>query len=543
MKKINILLTFICLFIVGIVNVNADTLNYVQVNGFYISGEENTITTDTEVSGSKILEKGKITYNVDNKELILDNVTINANTSDEKGVIFFVPGTELTIKLIGENIITNEGTGVGINSNGELIITGDGSLTINTKSYGIYAPTGNLSIKDVKLNVTSKINNAVEGYGVLTIDNSSLNLQSASYYSTFNGFASVTLENNNDRILKADRRPITTTTKAQNIEDFSSLATCETNRYLTLLNEYTITVDKDENSNVTLSNETVIEGSTVEATITTNKDYKLTSVLVNGVESIDSLVDGKLILTVNENTTIKVTSKAYEKEVEVPTIDTTKEVKEVTVGVKTDDTVNATLEKALEESDIDVSGFDSKVEIAVKNQNNNAVPEKDMESIKALVKTKENVKVSSYFDITINVVNTDNNQVIGTLPELSKELTFNVQLPTTLAKVEEGYTRTYYIIRYHNGKSEILDASVSGNTLTFKSDKFSTYALAYSDVKSEDKTIVDEDKTIIDKDKAEVKPAENPKTTDDGVVYILITLISILGIASECRFIKKIVNE
>ena len=55
---------------------------------------------------------------------------------------------------------------------------------------------------------------------------------------------------------------------------------------------------------------------------------------------------------------------------------------------------------------------------------------------------------------------------------------FTVAIPEDLMK--EG--RTFYVIRVHDGKAEKLETVENEDgTLTFKTDKFSTYALAYED--------------------------------------------------------------
>lgn len=50
--------------------------------------------------------------------------------------------------------------------------------------------------------------------------------------------------------------------------------------------------------------------------------------------------------------------------------------------------------------------------------------------------------------------------------------------------------RTYYIIRYHDGKAEIIEGTYDEKTqtFTFETDKFSDYAIAYNDVKKADAT-------------------------------------------------------
>lgn len=56
--------------------------------------------------------------------------------------------------------------------------------------------------------------------------------------------------------------------------------------------------------------------------------------------------------------------------------------------------------------------------------------------------------------------------------------------------------RAYYIVRVHDGKTEILSTKFdkTNNTLTFKTDKFSTYAIVYID--KEKKPVIKVDKSF-----------------------------------------------
>lgn len=79
-----------------------------------------------------------------------------------------------------------------------------------------------------------------------------------------------------------------------------------------------------------------------------------------------------------------------------------------------------------------------------------------------------------------------------------------------MLSVAEGYTRTYYIVRNHNGVLEVLDTVLSedNKSLTFSSDKFSTYAIAYVDTLSLD----------------------SPQTGDNIIIYVALGLLSVCGI-------------
>lgn len=208
-----------------------------------------------------------------------------------------------------------------------------------------------------------------------------------------------------------------------------------------------------------------------------------------------------------------------ELKVDTPTIDTTKPVEEVTVGVKEDDTLKDTLEKAIKDSKIDVTDINAIVIVTIDNQKEEQVPEEASKSINELAKEKENIKVVSFFDITLNVKNNVTGETLGTLSTLDNKIKFNMALPEELTKVAEGYTRKYYVVRYHDGKSEIISASVDGNVLSFESDKFSTYALAYEDVKNEN--------------------VVNPPTGDKIVLDLVVGIVSVAGLGLVAKSIAK----
>ncbi|MDO5402421.1 MAG: hypothetical protein Q4F11_03190, partial [Eubacteriales bacterium] len=67
--------------------------------------------------------------------------------------------------------------------------------------------------------------------------------------------------------------------------------------------------------------------------------------------------------------------------------------------------------------------------------------------------------------------------------ETKKELLISVELPQELVNTDSSVNRVYKVVRIHNGEAAILDTAydASTNKLTFKTDKFSTYAIVYSD--------------------------------------------------------------
>lgn len=110
----------------------------------------------------------------------------------------------------------------------------------------------------------------------------------------------------------------------------------------------------------------------------------------------------------------------------------------------------------------------------------------------------------------------------------NKEVEVTVKIPTNLEKVKEDYTRTYYTIRIHkndDGIYEVKELKGTDNkdgTVTFKTDKFSTYILTYEDVKA----------------------TTNPPTGDNMLVYFAAAVMSVIGLAlTTLRLLKNKSNN
>ena len=107
--------------------------------------------------------------------------------------------------------------------------------------------------------------------------------------------------------------------------------------------------------------------------------------------------------------------------------------------------------------------------------------------------------------------------------ENNEEVAVTVPLPATIKALENGYKRTYYIIRVHNGKTDILNANLTDdNKITFKTDKFSSFTLAYTDKKVENTTQI-----------------ENPNTSDKALIYGIVSLIGLSGLVYTAKVLKK----
>ena len=100
---------------------------------------------------------------------------------------------------------------------------------------------------------------------------------------------------------------------------------------------------------------------------------------------------------------------------------------------------------------------------------------------KAIEKDLGDKKLGTFLDIDLT-------KKIGTtevaVSETTGLVTITFELPANLKNTDEKVTRTYSVMRYHDGKVDTLNAKYDADkgTISFETDKFSTYAVVYSDV-------------------------------------------------------------
>lgn len=200
--------------------------------------------------------------------------------------------------------------------------------------------------------------------------------------------------------------------------------------------------------------------------------------------------------------------------VDAPVVDGTN-VKEVTMGVKKTSELEEVLKSSLTKSQIDFEGFNPTVKIIIVKQDEEQVQEETLKNIKKFIEEKNNnIKTSDYFDITLNVLEPRTQEIMGILNELTGKVQFEIAIPDSLKQISKEYSRTFYIIREHEGEVEILPATLKDGKLLFETDKFSTYVLAYVDIK-------------------------NPKTFDSTTSYITLGLTSLLCLSGASIVLKS----
>lgn len=210
----------------------------------------------------------------------------------------------------------------------------------------------------------------------------------------------------------------------------------------------------------------------------------------------------------------------YEQVIDIPEFDLDKEVNETEIGISDSDATQKILDETLK--DLDIKYTNTKV--VINNIKSNPNEEIKNNITDTLNKVYSNAVISNYFDITINVINTDTNKVIDNITNLNQSLKFTVLIPDDLQNKDSNISRKYYIVRVHGDSVDILDTVVSsdGKYASFLSDKFSTYAIAYVDTK------VSSEEEI-----------ENPATSDNIGNIILVNGMTLIGLIGLGIYYKR----
>ncbi len=157
---------------------------------------------------------------------------------------------------------------------------------------------------------------------------------------------------------------------------------------------------------------------------------------------------------------------------------------------------------------------------------------------KALTDTviKDKYTIGQY--VTIDITKTIDGKEFA-VTQLGKEISLTIEVPDSL----KADGRTFAIVRLHDGKADILsDTDSDANTITFKTDKFSVYAIVYADKASEPTppAITEPDSSKPDDSKTEdSKPDESkpdsslndnsPATGGDFSLVFVILAAAVLG--------------
>lgn len=226
-----------------------------------------------------------------------------------------------------------------------------------------------------------------------------------------------------------------------------------------------------------------------------DEEYEILNVIVYNVESDKT----------TENNEASIENKIKEL-IEAEDIDDVKGIDEDTAEAIIDAIING-------------DTITTKVEATKTSKND--VKEAALNAIEKLLKSAENV--AAYYDINF-LLQVDGDE-IGKVTELDNKVKVTLTLPSDIKEIKDGYTRTYYIIRIHDGKAERLPVTLNGNKITFETDKFSTYALTYIDTKKTTSKV------------------SNPSTNDNISIYAAFLLLSLGGVVISRRKLETVIED
>ena len=209
---------------------------------------------------------------------------------------------------------------------------------------------------------------------------------------------------------------------------------------------------------------------------------------------------------------------------------------EATIKNKKSELLEAPSIFTLEEKEAIRSGADAKVWLEVAITDEKSIPEdekaKMTEAAKQIAGDNPDLK---YFDASLYSQVGDRERM--EICEPGSRILITIRLSEELLNHDNSISREYKILRLHNGDVTVLEAFLHEATdeLSFETDKFSTYAIVYSDtviVPEEDVTPSNPENTII-------KSPETGDTTElfNYVILMHVSLVMILGL---CYKKKKI---
>ena len=134
-----------------------------------------------------------------------------------------------------------------------------------------------------------------------------------------------------------------------------------------------------------------------------------------------------------------------------------------------------------------------------------------------------------FLDLSL-LLKTENGQVLGTINKLSKEVTFTFAIPDEL---KEG-KKEFVVLRMHDNEVTVLEA-ITNDTVSFETDSFSIYALAYMEAPIEE--ITEEESTVVDVGTADVM--EFTQESNSNVTLFVIIGVVVFGVLLLAFYLYK----
>ena len=297
--------------------------------------------------------------------------------------------------------------------------------------------------------------------------------------------------------------------------------------WYSVLKIHTITVKEAEGgkiivrevptSNTVKEIDKAILGETVEVVVEPAEGYRFKE--ISGVDGLKDVAEyAYQFIMPNKDIVLTPVFEKITTEAEVPNnVANSEKVEEMLVETLKE---NEKLAEIIKDKNVEI-----KVEVKEKE-----VTSSEKEKIEsAASKEVADIKVTNYIDISIYVKDADNGKNLGNLETVKEAITFTVPVPEDLPELAEGFRRIFYIVREHDGDIDVWEVKESDGKLSFESDKFSTYAIAYKDVENSGEGTTE---SKPEDNKTENKPTtpDVPQTGDNVVIFAILAIVAIAGI-------------
>ena len=133
-----------------------------------------------------------------------------------------------------------------------------------------------------------------------------------------------------------------------------------------------------------------------------------------------------------------------------------------------------------EEKEALENGEEVKIYLEVIAVDEEIVPSDDKAEIEKEAE-KSGMKVGMYLDLSL-LKQVGSSGAVAIHDTEGNMVKVTVTVPEELRNTNPNIKRTFYVVRVHDGKTDILGES-TGDTVSFETDKFSTYSLTYKDEK------------------------------------------------------------
>ena len=244
------------------------------------------------------------------------------------------------------------------------------------------------------------------------------------------------------------------------------------------IQKFTITAAAGEGGSINPSGKVVVkEGESQTFEIVPSEGYEIADVTVNGQSK------GAVSRYTFDAVTADAEITAVFKVVEEPTVPEAGKVTDDTnadknaAGTDIVTSMDDLADMVLSEEDKDEleAGKDISIRLVVSDLSEGDLSETDRNLILAAIGDRT---AGTYFDFRLF------KEVGGNATEIAEtkgEITVSLKVPESLLNQDGSVERTYSMMRLHDGRAELLKCDFDGTAVTFKTDKFSTYVLVYSD--------------------------------------------------------------